>query len=294
MTTIRSPGGQRVAGCRAWTVAATLVALLAPPALPAAQPGGMVLGVLPFAHAPGDTVLGHLSYALADLLATDLATSRRIRLVERLRFGEVLRELALSATDVVDEATAPRAGRLLRATTLVTGSLRGRGAGDVAFGVGVTDVGTGRVERARDRWAAVAELLDAEKALAFEILARLGVQLTPAERERIEQRPTRSLAALLAYGQGVRAEIDGRYAAAARAFRRAVTADPTFRAARDRLDAARADASRRSSLDVAARAGAAVNPSLPVVPVTPRVGLPVDPALPALGPGTVTVRISRP
>ena len=60
------------------------------------------------------------------------------------------------------------------------------------------------------------DILDSEKALALSLFTELGVTLTPAERAAVEQRPTRYLAAFLAYSKGVRAEAYGDYRTAAK------------------------------------------------------------------------------
>ncbi len=206
------------------------------------------LAVLPFAVAPGDTALAPLAYALADLLTTDLARSPRLTLVERARLGEVLRELARTSTGRVDSATAPRTGRFLQARQLVVGSLGpgvgGRidpaaGTGTLRLGVRLADVQSGTVADAVDATAPLVDVLAAEKALAFRIFEALGVVLTPAERELVERRPTANLAALLAYGRGVRDEYQGDYRDAMDEFRRASRIDPGFGAARSRLTEAR-------------------------------------------------------
>jgi hypothetical protein len=217
----------------------------------ARAPGG-TLGVPPFAiaGAVGDSTLAPLGFALADLLTTDLARSRRVTIVERARLGEVLRELDLIATGRVDSSTAPRVGRLLQARRLVIGRVTGiaspqeRGAGggaarDIRLGVRIADVEQGTIEQAVDASAPVADVLAAEKALAFRLFDALGVTLTPDERAAVEQRPTASLAALLAYGEGVGRELAGDYRGAKEQYRRAARLDPGFRAARARAGEAR-------------------------------------------------------
>jgi TolB-like protein len=272
--------------------------LLAGPAVtpPAGVDDSLVIGVLPFGAARGDTLLAPLSYALADLLATDLARSRRLTIVERTRLGEVFRELALAASGADDSATAPRAGRLLGAHTLVVGSLVRRPDDWVVFAARLTDVGTGRVDAPPDAGAPLATVIDAEKELVKRLFVRLGVQLTPQELALVEQRPTRSLAALLAYGQGVRAEVNGQYAAAARAFRRAARADPGFRQATARAETARGDAMRVLGVGAADLTVDRVNRPLETVPATPRPGLATDPAGPAAAPRptTLIIHITRP
>jgi hypothetical protein len=91
----------------------------------------------------------------------------------------------------------------------------------------------------------LASIFDAEKSLAYRLFEELGVTLTPAERAAVEQRPTANLTAFLAYSRGVRDEAFGQYAAAAANFRAAVTADPSFGAARTRLQSA--ETSQRTS-----------------------------------------------
>lgn len=274
------------AGALAAVLVAPLTVRAQTPASPTSAP--QVVAVLPLHVAARDTLLAPLGYALADFLSTDLARSQRLTLVERARLGAILRELALAASGLVDSATAPRAGRLLQARTLVTGALTRREGGEIVFDARLTDAPTGRVTSGLSGRATLANVLDAEKSLAFRLLEQLGVQLTPRERALIEERPTRNLSALLAYGQGVQAEVNGQYAAASRAFRRAAAADPGFRQALSRADAARAQSVRASgtALD-------RVNKPLELTPSTLRPGLAVDPALGA-SQAEITITITTP
>lgn len=248
----------------------------------------LVIGVFPFAADPADTLLAPLSYALADLLVTDLSRSRRVTLVERARLQSVLRELSLAASGALDPASAPRAGRLARANTIVTGALRRRGPADIVFETRVSQAATGRVDPTLSAAAPINDILAAEKAIAYRLFDQFGVVLTPQERALIEQRPTNNVAALLAYGQGVRAEVNGQYAVAARAFRRAAAADPSFTRAIQRASEARTAGSGavRTAIN-------GVNRPLETVPTTLRPGLATDPALGGSR-ATITIDINRP
>lgn len=260
-----------------------------PAPMPPPAPGTThVVGVLPPQVEPRDTLLAPLAFAMADLLATDLSRSRQLTLVERSRLGAILRELALSTSGVVDSATAPRAGRLLQARTLVTGGLARREGDEIVFDARLTDAASGQVTRGFSGRAPLASVLDAEKALAFRLFDHLGVQLTPRERALVEERPTRHLAALVAFGQGVRAEVNGQYAAAGRAFTRAAAIDPDFREAAARADAARRQAGRATGTTLDR-----INRPLGLGGSTLRPGLAVDPAL-AASQSTITITISTP
>jgi hypothetical protein len=95
----------------------------------------------------------------------------------------------------------------------------------------VVDVGTMKVKGVAEGADAMDQLFALEKRIALDLFDELGVQLTVAERNAIEQRPTRSLAAFLAYSRGLTAEDQGRYDDASRFYRDAAHLDPTFGAA---------------------------------------------------------------
>ena len=276
-------------------IAATLLGLVAPDADAGAQrrPGALVVGVLPLGAAAGDTLLVARGDGLADLLATDLARSGRLAVVERARLAAILRELDLAAAGAVDSATAPRAGRRLQARSLVAGSLDRRPDGEIVFAIRIDDVATGRVDTALVRRASLNDILEAEKQLAFAVFEHFGVQLTPQERALVEQRPTRDLSALLAYGQGVQAEVNGQYAAAARAFRRAAAADPAFAAARTRLQDVRGTLRLSLASSLLDHVNRPLETTTPTTTVTPRTGRASDPAFPSTQ-GTIIIRITRP
>lgn len=275
-------------------------------------PAARTLGVLPFASAVGDTALTPLAYALADLLTTDLARSARLTLVERARLGDVLRELDLAAAGRVDAATAPRVGRLLQAHRLVVGSLGilgdarplASGAGTLRLSVRLADVRTGEVAQAIDARAPTADILAAEKALAFRLFDALGVPLTPAERAAVEQRPTANLAALLAYGRGVRDQIEGDLRGATEEFRRAQRLDPGFRAAADRAVQTHALSERGTARPLAvpglrpiegavASAVDRLNRPLDAITTLAHVNTVADPSFP-LVPAALVVGVNRP
>jgi TolB-like protein len=196
---------------------------------------GNSIGIPPFEVGTPDTALSALGYGLADLLITDLARSRALLVVDRIRLDAVLRETQLVESGRVDTETAPRIGRLIRARRLVLGRLGGT-ADRLTVEARIADVSTGEVRTAVSAGAPLESILEAEKELAFRLLDEMNVTLTPAERSAVEQLPTRNVAALLAYSRGVRYETEGRYEAAAREYRQALKYDPGFREAAANLE----------------------------------------------------------
>jgi len=190
-----------------------------------------------------------LALALADFAATDLKQVNSISVVERRRIDALQKELALAEAGLVDPQTAPRAGRLLGAGTLLGGrlallsdsSLRYDG---VAFGLSGTRSSLPLTDPLHN-------FLTLEKNLVFSFLDTLGVQLTRAERDAIGKPPTESFLAVLAYAKGLEAERNGDWAAARSNFSEARSLDPGFGAARVQ------EAQARSRLSAAASGGAA-------------------------------------
>jgi len=128
--------------------------------------------------------------------------------------------------------------------------------------VRASDAGVAATGSNADRLAA---LFDVEKAVVFELLSKLGIILTPAERTAISERPTRDIVAFLLYSRGLEDADRGDFGAAAASFGAAARLDPGFEAAAQQAaasDAAQA-ASVTSPVDFAAGASGA-----PTTPAT--------------------------
>jgi TolB-like protein len=194
-----------------------------------AQPGDKnTVAVMPFKFSGSDSTLQPLERGFADLLATDISRVKAITVVERERLQAILDEIKLAQSGAVDSATGVRAGKLIQAGTLVQGSLAQNGdklrtdAALVSVATSAISITPATDEQNLDR------LFDMEKRIALSLIQSLGVQITTAERDAIEQRPTKSLQAFLAYSQGLEFSDQGRYDEASRAFGNAARIDPGF------------------------------------------------------------------
>ena len=186
------------------------------------------VAVLPLRFTGSDSSLRPLERGLAELLATDLARSKQLTVLERERIQAVLDELALQRSGHTDSATNVRAGRLLRAGRLVQGAIFQLDSSQLRVDAAVVDVGTMNVSGVAQGADQMEQLFALEKRIALGLFDELGVQLTVAERNAIEQRPARSLAAFLAYSRGLTAQDEGRFDDASRYYREAVRLDPDF------------------------------------------------------------------
>jgi curli biogenesis system outer membrane secretion channel CsgG len=186
------------------------------------------VGVLPLRVRSADTTYASLGYGVAALIASDLARSNRLVIVERLRLDAVMRELDLVRSGRVDTTTAPRVGRIVGARRIIVGDLDIRPNGALQLGSTIANASSGAVDAALSGNATVNQIFDAEKAMVLRLFEALGVTLTPAERRAIEPRPTQSLAALVAFSNGVRAESVRDFDAALQYYQNATRIDPGF------------------------------------------------------------------
>ena len=198
-------------------------------------PAPNTVAVLPWRYLGTNQELAPLERGIAHLLVTDLGLVRSLRLVERERIQAIADELALTAAQRVEAPTAARSGRLVGAARVVQGTIREDArTSQLRLDASVVNTNSGAVAgrgTASDRLAA---LFAMEKQVVFALLESLGISLSPAERQAINERPTADLQAFLAFSRGLEAEDRGDYPAAAAEFRAAAARDPNFRTAQTR------------------------------------------------------------
>lgn len=218
------------------------------------------IAVMPFAYTGTNAEIAPLTRGFAQLVVTDLAKSRQVRVLERERMQAMVDEMRLGETQRAEPATAVRSGRMLRAGRVVQGTLSDRET-DLRIDAAVVDVTSSGVTATADQTGELARLFDLEKALVLQIFQDLGIQLTDAERSEIEQRPTQNLQAFLAWSRGLEAEDRGDYAGARDLFEQASRLDPSFGAAAQSAQNAGelTAAATQSSADVDAAVSSASN-----------------------------------
>lgn len=188
-----------------------------------------VVAVLPLAYQGDNERYAPLGRGLSEMITVDLANIDELTLVERTRLQELLRELELAQTEYVDPSTAPRVGRLLGAGRLVGGGYNVLGDETLRTDVTLADVeDAGQLPDVETRSGALADLFELKSEIVFQVVDRLGVELSTEEREQIQRVPTRNLQAFLAYSRGLEAEAQGNYEAAAEAYGQAHELDPGF------------------------------------------------------------------
>jgi tetratricopeptide (TPR) repeat protein len=197
-----------------------------------AQPADLnTIAVLPLVISSSDSTYQPLSRGLAQIITSDLSLMQRFKLVERLQLSTLLDEMKLGETERADPSTAARVGRLMQAGRMVQGNATIPARGNMRLEASVVQP-SGEVRAPGAVTGSFRDLLRLEKNLVIDLSARLGYQLSEAERRRVLENGTQNLAAFLAYSRGLLAEDAGDFSRAAAYFSDAVRADPGFQAAK--------------------------------------------------------------
>jgi TolB-like protein len=184
-----------------------------------------------FDNTSQDKTLDPLSKGLADMLITDLSVVPSLRIVERAKLESILNELKLQRTEYFDPGTAQKLGKGLGAQYVFTGSYLLVGE-KLRIDVRLVRVDSGEIVAADQAVGERVDFFDIEKELVDVLVRSLDVKLERAEIRALSERPTNSFEAISAYSEGLDAKDHGEDEAAAKAFAKAVAADPSYRAAR--------------------------------------------------------------
>lgn len=190
-----------------------IIALLAALCLAAPPTTGSV-AVLPFAE--GDGTPGGLGHALAAMVVEDLLAQPGWVVVERSRLSEVVAEIDLGKTRLIDPKTAAPVGKVLGAEHLVMGSWA-MVSNDLVLEATLVETGTGKVlstgvaKGPQDQFALV------EQTLFNRLVGEGKAPVDPS-----------GLGAARSWGAGLQAEARGDLAAAREAWTRVLTSDPGF------------------------------------------------------------------
>ncbi|MGH7636774.1 MAG: tetratricopeptide repeat protein, partial [Gemmatimonadaceae bacterium] len=195
--------------------------------LSAQQGSPRTVAVMPLRFIGRDSTLRPLERGLAELITIDLARSSQLTVVERARIQALLDELALQSSGATDSATNVRAGKMIQAGRIVSGQIL-QDEQRLRVDAAIVNTTTSGVAGGAASENTIEQLFAIQKAIVLQLFDSLGVRLTTAERNAIEQRPTRSMQAFLAYSRGLEFQDQGRYLDAARFFGEAARIDPGF------------------------------------------------------------------
>lgn len=175
-----------------------------------------------------------LSKGLADMIITDLSASERLIVVERERLNEIVAELQLTKTGVVDSSIADRVGRIAKVDWVLFGSFLKEGD-HLKIEAHILDLKTQELLRVEWVDGLAEEILHLEKRLVQQLLERLDIPITEEEKRSIMYVPTDSVSAFEHYCKSLDLYDNGLWFDALLECRLAVRQDANFIKARSRV-----------------------------------------------------------
>lgn len=193
------------------------------------------VGVLYFKNVSANEALAPLLKGLVEILTVDLSKVNSLQVVERLKLQKLRDELALGRSEMFDQATVPRYGKLLGASTIVMGAFTiSSDTGVQILAMPVNTITGEFVGGNAQVDGLLTNFFDLEKDLVFQIIKQMGIVLSFEEEEAISKSPTRNMQAFLAYCRGLDLADKGLMDQAKTEYANAFSLDPGFDVAKDR------------------------------------------------------------
>jgi len=164
-----------------------------------------------------------LSKGVAAMLITDLSREGTgMKLIERAKIDTLLKEVALSQSGTIDQATAIQVGKILGAQAIAFGSFMVLDT-TVRIDLRIINVETSELIMADRVMGSSSNFIDLEQKLAQNIARSLKVAFKPEPASG-----TSGLGAALYFSEGVQAYDTGDIQMANHLFDKAISADPSY------------------------------------------------------------------
>ncbi|MBD3287639.1 hypothetical protein GF337_02445 [candidate division KSB1 bacterium] len=197
------------------------------------KPG--TVAVFPMTYHGYDVEYSALGKGLSEMIITDLSQVQSLTLIDRVRLQALMDEISLGQSGLVDDDSAPRFGKLLGASKIIHGGLDVIQEEYLQLNVAYWDVFDNDLPEFAEQSDQLSNLFKIEKDIVFQILEDMEIEITPAERQRIQYIPTKNIHAFMAYCMGLDQEDAGNFGQAAKYYQQSLQIDPQFKKAASRL-----------------------------------------------------------
>jgi tetratricopeptide (TPR) repeat protein len=155
------------------------------------------LAVFNFENKSGNTQYDPLQQGFPIMFITDFSLVPRLKIVERLRLQALLDEIELNKSELFNESTIQRAGKLLSAKQIIKGNFKISSDNDLTLDLATIDVETGKVKDPVSKNGQLNDFYRMEKDMVIAMIDRMGIVITDEVRQKILTIPTESFFAFL-------------------------------------------------------------------------------------------------
>jgi TolB-like protein len=194
------------------------------------------LAVLYFQNKSGKEELNPLQKGFALMLITDLSSVKGLQVIERIKLQALVEEIGIGTSGLLEQASAPRVGKLLGAKWMVGGDITGAQKAELQVKSDLLDAPTAKIIGKSASKGTLPELFRIEKDLLFNIIKLLNIKITPEEETRLRKPCSTNSKALFALFEGVDASDRQEYEKAAQLYEKALDDDPNICMADDALN----------------------------------------------------------
>lgn len=178
-----------------------------------------------------------LRKGLADMFITEFSKINQFKVVERSRLEQLIQEMQLGQSGMLDSKTAQQVGKLLGAQNLVFGSYMNLSNGKMRIDIRIVEVETGLTIKAEEATGKAKDLYKLVSKLVVKIIKNLDVRVSKADVMRLARVENKSFDAALYYAKGLEYEDAGDVANAKKMYSKALKKNKNFNKAKQRLQA---------------------------------------------------------
>jgi TolB-like protein len=175
-----------------------------------------------------------LKKGIADMLITDLSKIKSLKIIEREKLENVLREINISKNPYFDQTTAQKIGKGLHAEYILTGSyilINDKFRIDARL----INVSSGEIIMSEKSDGLKSDFFDIQKDLVENIANSLNIKLKREEKKELREYTTKSFEAIEKYSKGLEAQDNGEQEKASKYFRESLEADPNYKLAKNAM-----------------------------------------------------------
>ena len=213
------------------------------------------IAIFPLTYHGKNPEYAELGKGLSEMMITDLSQVPDLDLIERIRLNALIEEMSLAEVGMVNMLTAPKLGNLLRAGKIIGGAYNTLDDDKLSLEVQFWDIRNIEEPASASKTDVLTNLFRLEKLIVLGLIKNMGISLTPVQREKILIVPTKNLHAFMSYCKGLASEDAGHFEEAIKFYQQAVSMDPQFRMADQKIQESRVisqvDVNKRKIADIA-------------------------------------------